>query len=306
MRAPLNLRQIEMFRAVMISGSISGAARLLNVTQPGVSRTIGMLEDRLGYALFSRRGRRIIPTPEAEALYREVERSYRSIEHIAQIALDIGVQQAGAVRVATLPALAQWLVPRAISRFLSTRPNVTVYVQSLPSVQIAELVSTGRFDLGIVEMPVSRPALDIEEFGTSPAVAVMPADHRLAALGEVSIRDLAGERMILLSQPSYARYQIEDAFSAAGVAPISVVETPSSSIACALVTAGAGVTVVARSAAISFESPLIAIRPLQPTLPFRFSIVYPQLAARSKLAVAFAADLDVELRAAESRPLPSP
>src|SRR5947209_4443773 len=101
MRSLLNLRQIETFRAVMICGSIIGAAKLLNVTQPGVSRTIGMLEAKLGYALFQRRGRRIVPTPEAEALFREVEKSYRSIETIAQIALDIGMQRAGALRVAT-------------------------------------------------------------------------------------------------------------------------------------------------------------------------------------------------------------
>src|SRR6266568_2734327 len=127
MRATLNLRQIETFRAVMISGSIVGAAKLMSVTQPGVSRTIGMLEDRLGYALFQRRGRRIVATPEAEALYREVELSYRSIESIARVAHDIGLQRAGALRVATLPGLAQWLVPRAISRFLVTRPDVTFF-----------------------------------------------------------------------------------------------------------------------------------------------------------------------------------
>ena len=52
----------------MLAGSVVGAARLLNVTQPGVSRTIGLLELRLGYALFERLGRRLVPTAEAEAL----------------------------------------------------------------------------------------------------------------------------------------------------------------------------------------------------------------------------------------------
>jgi DNA-binding transcriptional LysR family regulator len=300
MKANLNLRQIETFRAVMISGSIVGAAQLMNVTQPGVSRTIGMLEDRLGYALFLRRGRRIVPTPEGEALYREVEKSYRSIEAIAQIALNIGVQRAGALRVATLPALAQWLVPRAISRFLSTRPDVTIFVQSLPSVQIAELVSTRQFDLGIVEMPVSRPAIDIEELGASTAVAVLPAAHRLAALDCISIRDLAGERMIMLSQHSFARYHIDDAFSSAGVAPVVVIETPSSTIACALVTAGVGITIVSQSTVGSFISPGIAVRPLAPSMSFRYSIVFPQLTTRSMLANAFAVDLGMEFREAES------
>lgn len=291
MKLNLNLRQLETFRAVMIAGSIIGASKLMNVTQPGVSRTVGLLEGRLGYALFLRRGRRIVPTPEAEALYREVERTYRSIEAISQVAHDIGVQRAGALRVATLPALSQWLVPQAISRFLSARPNVTVFVQSLPSVQIAELVSTRQFDVGIVEMPISRPAIEIVELGASTAMAVIPAAHRLAALDRISVRDLAGERMILLSQHSFMRYKIDDAFSAAGVAPVVVMETPSSAIACALVAAGAGITISSEFSAKQFNPSEIAIRPLVEPMDFRYALVFPQLTTRSGLSEAFAGDL---------------
>lgn len=294
MKSILNLRQIETFRAVMISGSVIGAAKLMNVTQPGVSRTIGMLEERLGYALFLRHGRRIVPTPEAEALYREVEKTYRSIESIAHIALDIGKHRAGALRVAALPALSQWLMPQAISRFQATRPNVTIFIQSLPSVQIAELVSTRQFDVGIVEMPVSRPAIDIEELGTSAPVVVMPASHRLAARDSISIGDLGGERMIMLSQHSFVRYQLDDAFSAAGVAPVVVMETPSSAIACALVAAGSGITVVSRSTAEPYNSSGTIVRPLLAPIIMRYGIVFPQLAARSSLSNAFAADVLAE------------
>ena len=298
MRSPLNLRQIETFRAVMLSGSIIGAAKLMNVTQPGVSRTIGMLEKRLGYALFQRRGRRIVPTPEAEALYREIEKSYRSIETISRVALDIGLQRAGALRIAVLPALSQWLTPRAISRFLATRPEVTAFVQSLPSVQIAELVSTRQFDVGIVEMPVSRPGIDIEELGESVFSAVLPADHRLSAQDRLAISDLAGERMVLLSQHSYVRYQIDDAFSAAGVAPNVVLETASASIAWALVAAGAGISIISESTADRDISPNVVVLPLDAKITCRYAVVFPQLTTRSSLADAFAADLRAEFQEA--------
>ena len=151
-----------------------------------------------------------------------------------------------------------------------------VFVQSLPSVQIAELVSTSQFDVGIVEMPVSRPAIDIEELGASTAVVVLPVTHILAAQDCISIRDLDGERMIMLSQHSLARYHIDDAFSLAGVAPVVAMETPSSTIACALVVAGVGITIVSQSTAGSFISPGIAARPLVPSISFRFSVVFPE------------------------------
>ena len=291
MKASFNLGHIEAFRAVMLAGTVVGAARLLNVTQPGVSRTIALLELRLGYALFERRGRRLVPTAEAEALYREVDQVYSGIERISQAALDIRFQRAGALRVATLPALAQWLVPRAITRFLAARPRVTVFVQSLPSRQIAEGVSTRQFDVGVVELPLSRPAIVIEPLDPVEIVLVMPAAHRLASRKTVALKDLGGERMILLSQHSYVRYQIDDAFASAGVAPEVVVETPSSSIACAMVAAGAGLTLVSRCTAEPFAGPEIAVRPVREALTSRYALIHPEAQTPMSLARAFEAEL---------------
>jgi DNA-binding transcriptional LysR family regulator len=299
MKPVLNLRHIEAFRAVMLTGSVVGAARLMSVTQPGVSRTISLMELRIGYPLFERRGRRLVPTPEADALYREIEHLYGSIERIGQVAQDIRFQRAGALRIATLPALAQWLVPRGITRFLASRPNVTVFVQSLPSRQIAELVSTRQFDVGVVELPVSRPAIEIEPFEPVQSMAVMPANHRLASKAKISLKDLDGERMVLLSQHSYVRYQIDDAFSTLGVAPNVVLETPSSSIACALVAAGAGVTLVSKWTAVPFAGPDLVVRPVKEAIESRYAIIFPQLAARQTLAEAFENDLRAEIRAAD-------
>lgn len=296
MKPVLNLRQIEAFRAVMLTGSVVGAARLMSVTQPGVSRTIGLMELRIGYALFERRGRRLVPTPEAEALYREIEHLYGSIERISQVAQDIRFQRAGALRVATLPALAQWLVPRAIARFLATRPNVTVFVQSLPSRQIAELVSTRQFDVGIVELPLSRPAIEIEPLEPVASMAVLPAGHRLASKKLISLKDLDGERMVMLSQHSFLRYQMDEAFSKLGVAPNVVLETPSSSIACALVAAGAGITLVSRLTAAPFAGPDLVVRPIKEALASRQALIFAQVGTRLLLADAFAKDLREEIR----------
>lgn len=296
MKPILNLRQIEAFRAVMLCGTVVGAARLMSVTQPGVSRTLGLMEIRIGYPLFERRGRRLVPTPEAEALYREVEHLYGSIERIGQVAQDIRHQRAGALRIATLPALAQWLVPRGITRFLSTRPNVTVFVQSLPSRQIAELVSTRQFDVGVVELPLSRPAIEIEAFEPVLSMAVLPSSHRLASRKQISLKELDGERMVLLTPHSFVRYQIDDAFSSLGAAPNVVMETPSSSIACALVAAGAGIAMVSKWAAAPFAGPDLVVLPVKETLLSRYALIFPQGSARLSLADAFAADLREEIR----------
>ncbi|MDO8311844.1 MAG: LysR substrate-binding domain-containing protein, partial [Sideroxyarcus sp.] len=235
MKPQINLRHVEVFHSVMLAGSIVGAAKLLNVTQPGISRIISLLELRLGYPLFERRGRRLVPTAEAETLFHEIEQTYLGLDRIAQVAADLRFQRAGALRVASLPALAQWLVPQAIARFVQERPQVSVFVQSLPSRQIASLVSTRQFDVGVIELPLSVPGIRTEPLPEAPAVAVVPAAHPLARKRKLAMKDLAGERMVLPSQPSFMRYQIDDAFGEAGVVPRVVIETPTAPMACALV-----------------------------------------------------------------------
>jgi len=130
-------------------------------------------------------------------------------------------------------------------------------------------------------------------------LAVIPAAHRLSGKKQISLKDLDGERMVLLSQHSFVRYQIDDAFSSLGVAPNVVMETPSSSIACALVAAGAGITLVSKWTAEPFAGPLVVVRPLKEALASRFAIIFPESEARLPLADAFAKDLREEIRLSE-------
>lgn len=293
----LNLRQLEAFRATMHAGTVVAAAGLLNVTQPAVSRLIAELEMRIGFALFERRGRRLVPTAEAQQLYREIERLQLGVERIAQVASDIKLQRAGALRLAVLPALAQWFAPRVATRFLSTRPDVTLFIDSLPSRQIADLVAIHQYDLGVVERPAPRPSLEVEPFEGIETVAVLPAKHRLAAQEVIATRDLEGERLVLLSHHSRLRYRLEELFARRRVTPNVVLETPQSTIACALVAAGAGITLVSRVAAASYAWRNVAVRRLKDRVTSDFALIYPVVGGRSRLVEVLAAELRTEIRA---------
>src|SRR5471032_3000145 len=85
----LNLRQIEVFRAIMLSGSISGASKLLYVSQPAVSRLISYTEQRLGLMLFQRIKGRLYPTPEARRLFTEVNVVYQGVQRVNEVADDL-------------------------------------------------------------------------------------------------------------------------------------------------------------------------------------------------------------------------
>lgn len=295
MRNAPNLRHIEAFRAVMLSGTVVGAANLMNVTQPAVSRTIALLELQLGFKLFERRGRRLHPTAEAQTLYREVEKLYIGAERIGQAAQDIRYQRAGAIRIASLPALSLSVVPHALKALLDSRPAVTVTVQSLPSRQIAELVSTGQIDVGLVELPISRAAIVVEPLEFGKSVVLMPKHHRLTHKQVVRFSDLHEERMVLLSQHSFVRYQIDDALSKANATPNVVVETPSSLVAAAMVSAGLGITIVSEWTAPTFVGADVVTRPIEDAVPTRVAIVFPESAPVSSLARAFAREVQTIL-----------
>src|SRR5262245_10941276 len=98
----LNPRQIEAFRALMLTGSATSAARMIYVTQPAVSRLVRDPQQTLGLKLFERRGTRLMPTSEALSLYAEVERSFVGLDRIQQAADELRTRRAGVLRIAAL------------------------------------------------------------------------------------------------------------------------------------------------------------------------------------------------------------
>ena len=113
----LNLRQIEVFRAVMTTGSISGAAKLLFVSQPAVSRLLSHTEQRLGFALFERIKGRLYPTPESRQLFREVETVYAGVRRVGELASELSERRSGILHLVSSPSIGHMLVSLTISRF---------------------------------------------------------------------------------------------------------------------------------------------------------------------------------------------
>lgn len=294
MKPTLNLRQVESFYAVMRTGTVIAAAQQLHVTQPVVSRAISLLETRIGYKLFERKGRRLVATPEGHAFFREAEPIFGSLDRLAQAAQDIRSQRGGELRIGSMPSLSQSLLPRVTTRFLSSRPGVSVFVQSLPSRQVAEQVANRQLDIGLVELPLANSAISLEELPAARAVAVIPESHPLSKKKVLSVKDFDGEKMVLLSRHSFLRYQIEDVFSRNGVSPNVVLETPHSNIACSFAAAGAGITLVSHWAAEAFSGASVARRPIKEELTSRSAIVFPYPGPRLKLAETFAKEIRKE------------
>lgn len=271
---PLNPRQIEAFRAVVLTGSVGAAASLINVTQPAVSRMIRDLQQHLGLVLFERRGTGLVPTSEALSLYAEVERAFVGLERIALMATELRTRRAGFLRIAALPALANGFLPRFVGRFLAERPKLDLVLSGLVSHAVLTAVAQGQSDLGLAEASIEQAGVHIERMPPAPFVAVVPQGHRLARKKQLRPRDFEGENFISLGPSTASRFRIDRVFAEHGVTRIMRIETPLSEIACSLAGAGAGVALCEPFTATEYATRGIVARPFEPRIDFEFAALY--------------------------------
>ena len=271
----LNPRQIEAFRAMMLTGGATDAAKLMGVTQPAVSRMIRDLQLTLDLKLFERRGARLVPTGEARGLYAEVERSFLGLDRIAAAAMELRTRRAGILRIASLPALANGFLPGFVGKFLAQRPKLDLTLSGLVSHLVIDIVASGQCDLGFAQAPIEHSGVTIERMPALPYVAVLPAGHKLARKTRLRPADFEGEPFISLGHSTAGRYRIDETFALHQVRRVMRVETPLSEIACALAVSGAGVALCEPFTAYEYAARGLIVRPFSPRIDFEFAALYP-------------------------------
>jgi len=259
----MNLRQIEVFRAVMQAGSISGAATALHVSQPAVSRLIRYLEVKLGVALFERTGSRLHPTPEAHALKREVDSAYRSIDRVRSYAEQLRHGVADTLRIASNLSTGLELVPRAIAQIKASMPRLHISVELVTHTQITDQLLSGECDIGVVSFVQNHhPALNMHLIGEGDVLCAMAPDHPLAKHRKLTAKML--QRPDLISFGHETQHgKLVGALLGASQQPISpTVEVRYAYVACSIAASGWGVVVVDDMTARHCQGPNLVLRPL--------------------------------------------
>ena len=128
----MNLSQMTAFRAVMSSASLSEAAEKLGRTQPAVSLAIRSLEETLGLQLFERRGRQLVPVPEAQYLYAETREILDRVNSVTGTMKSLQAGQRGSLNLACMPGPSTFLFPRFVSRVSGTTRKSTSHCRRGP------------------------------------------------------------------------------------------------------------------------------------------------------------------------------
>jgi DNA-binding transcriptional LysR family regulator len=282
----MNLKQMEIFHAVMSAGSVVGAARLLRISQPGVSIWLSGLERQIGIPLFHRARGRLVPTREAIELYADVRKVFDQVQVARRTADQLRRGIVNRLDIASVVPLGAVLVPRAVAGFLVEHPDVQVNLEILPRRKILELVSEGLVDLGISFHTPDLGDIQFEEIARGRLVCLMPQDHPLAEQVEVSAADIIAHPWISYVERQSLSPLIEHAFEAAQVASDAPIRVLSIATACSLVDSGAGISLVDEFSAASLASHL-ARRPFIPVTPVTVIAMHPGNLGPPPLATAF-------------------
>lgn len=285
----MNFKQLEAFQAIMLSGSTTGAAERMGLSQPAISRLLAQLEEDLALRLFVREKGRLTPTAEAHALLHDAQVLMDSAQCFRRHAeqLRLGGFRRRLLKVALPSTLATTLMPVLAKRFMQAHPDVVLEVLSGSYNDTERALLSRDADIGLVRLPMEMQGLSTRASLDSEAVCIMPKGHALESLAEVSPTDLIDTSLILLGRQRQIRHDIDMAFRQRRVQPRVALEVHSIGEACAHVAQGLGVSIVNALLAQHCPGEAITSRPFRPRIAYQLGIATVGNAPASPLHDAF-------------------
>ncbi len=186
----LTLRQIEVIRAIMVTGTVGGAARLLNVSSPGVSRVMKHAETSVGVKLFSRKGGRYSPTPQANAIFSQINGVYDKVEDLQFVISRIKRGAETELKIGSVPSIANVMVPRAIADLRKALPNLLIEVDILKIEDAADYLLLGKGEVVALSYKLDHPMLAVEPLARGRLKCIVPEGHPLARRTRVTTDEI--------------------------------------------------------------------------------------------------------------------
>ncbi len=287
----LTLRQIEVIRAVMVAGTIAGAARLLNVAQPGVSRTMKHMEQTLGIKLFTRKGGRYVPSPEARDVFGQLQDVHKKLEDlqfsIDQLERGKGVELA----IGSVPSIANVMVPRAIAAVRRRYPDIRVDVDILKIEDAIDYLMLAKGELAVMSYRFDHPGIDFQPLASGHLVCIASPGHPLADRQEVTSADIARYPLIGIDPHDPYGSIMAGIFERQGIPYEISIRARFGTTVCALIREGLGVAVIDTFTVADMERNGLAIIPIREPTQFQTYVATRADSALSSFAETFIAYL---------------
>ncbi|ALI56180.1 LysR family transcriptional regulator [Celeribacter marinus] len=292
----LTLRQIEVIRAIMMAGTVKGAAEFLGVSAPGISRVMKHTESQLGLRLFSRTHGRYVPTHEAADIFNQVSGVFRSVENLQHSIAALKSGETSTVCLAAVPSIAQHVFPNAIKQLRDDFPDLKLNLNTIKIEEAIDYLLLGKGEMAALSYKLDHPGLVMQPLYAGRLVAVVPTGHPLAAQSVISVHDLAKDVLISIDP--------DDPYGAILAAPFYQnalpfdlsIQARTGQMVAALVAQGLGVAILDE---LSLASPAmrdgLAIRPIKEPTTFRAYAAFSAERPRSIFAERMLAHLKAEM-----------
>jgi len=281
----MRLRHIEVFHAIMQAGSISGAAQILFISQPAVTKVLQHCEMQLGLKLFERVKGKLYPTPEAQKLFIEVDRVNRDLHAVRRLAGSLRNGTAETVKLVTTPTLALTLVPIAMRDWRKKFTDTHCQLSTQHTREIVNALLLGEADFALSLQNPQHPSIHAESIAQGPLTVIAPKGIWPKNLTDnpIAINELP-HSLIGLPENDPLGTRFADACSLAGHEVIAHTTVQTYQLARSLVEHGAGVAVIDPYTAAMVDLNLAMRRPLQPEIQVELFLLTANLSPLSHAA----------------------
>ncbi|WP_029004896.1 LysR family transcriptional regulator [Azorhizobium doebereinerae] len=283
----MNLRQLEVLRAVIRHRTTVAAAEELALSQPAISNALKQMEAQTGFALFERVNNRLFPTAEALTLYEESEAIFALHAKLERRVQDLRENRAGHLSIVATPPLAYSVISPALASFVRHRPSARIFFDVRRYEEIIESVLNRVAELGFALGLDHHPGIAHEVVHRGDMVCVFAPDHPLASRAAVSAGDIADFPLIGLERGTRLGEALRESFARAAAPFQPVVEVRYCNTACSLAASGVGVAVVDPFSPFQGWPQPLVVRPFAPRTPVVSYMLWSEAAPLSRLARAF-------------------
>jgi DNA-binding transcriptional LysR family regulator len=240
----LDLRQLEIIRAIAETGSFTAAGHKLHVSQSAISRQILLLEDELKTPVFLRIGRRIRITPAGESLLQLSHRVFQDLTDTVATISDSQETLRGTVRILGGMTVCLYVFPTLLSELTRQHPGIDVKIMNDSAERSIQHLRAGTGDIALLTLPVRDADMVTVPVLQEELLVVTSAKHPLTKKRKVNAQDLSTQPFVLFEPGSNTRRVVDEFFAASGIEPRIVMETENVEILKALVRHGLGITIV--------------------------------------------------------------
>jgi LysR family transcriptional regulator, hydrogen peroxide-inducible genes activator len=263
----LEFDQLRHFLKAAELSSFTRAAEAVALSQPALSRSIARLEEELGQPLFERQTRKIALTDVGKLLQTRAQQILALVENTQAEICDDG--QTGIVRVAAIPTVAPFMLPKVLRRFSDSHPHAAVIVHEDTTDNLLKKLSEGVVDIALLALPLTAKYLEVEELFEEELLLVMCKDHPLSAKKHIRLLDIEPLPFVLLGEAHCLTDNIVSFCRQKAFHPMSVESTSQLATVQELVSLNHGISLIPEMARALDESDRRVYRSLSGTPPTR-------------------------------------